>query len=152
MTRISSQRTWFLKKAFPVLLVGFLAIFVPIVIRRGKQQDLVFLVFPAFMAVFAFFLMKKLVWDLADEVYDCGDSLLVKNRGQEDRVEFSNIMNVSSSMLVNPPRITLRLVNVSKFGNEISFSPARGFTLNPFAKDRVSENLMVRAWEARTRR
>lgn len=35
-----------------------------------------FLVMSCFMAVFGLFLMRKLVWDLIDEVHDCGDSLL----------------------------------------------------------------------------
>ena len=37
------------------------------------------------MMAFGFFIMKKLVFDLVDEVWDDGDTLLVKNRGQEER-------------------------------------------------------------------
>jgi hypothetical protein len=35
-----------------------------------------FVVMPIFMAAFGFFIMKKLVWDLIDEVYDEGATLL----------------------------------------------------------------------------
>ena len=102
--------------------------------------------------VFGYFLMKKLVWDLVDEVYDCGDFLLVKNRDEEERIALSNIMNVNASTYINPPRITLRLVNPSKFGSEVAFSPITGFKLNPFAKNAVAEDLIVRVYQARSKR
>lgn len=109
------------------------------------------LVVPFFMAVAGYVVMKKLIWDLADVVYDCGDYLIVRNRGQEDVVQLSNVMNVSATTYVNPPRITLRLVTPGRFGNEIAFSPETKFTLNPFAKNPIAEDLIVRAYEARTR-
>lgn len=151
--RISSTWTFFYKKVFPLLWFGFLAFFVVSTILLGAMNaDPTFLIGPVLMAVFGFFLMKKLVWDLVDEVYDCGDFLLVKNRREEDRVALSNIMNVNLSTFVNPPRITLRLVNPSKFGQEISFSPITGFSLNPFAKNQVAEDMIVRVDQARSRR
>jgi hypothetical protein len=63
----------------------------------------------------------------------------------------SNIMNVSSSTLMNPPRVTLKLVQPGKFGREIAFSPASKFMLNPFAKNEIAEDLINRAYHARTR-
>ena len=33
-----------------------------------------------------YFMMKKFVFDLVDEVWDDGDTLLVKNRGQDVRI------------------------------------------------------------------
>lgn len=103
------------------------------------------------MAAVGYFMMKKMVWVLADEVYDCGSFLLVKNRGKEQKVEFSNIMNVSSTTLMNPPQITLRLVRPDMNGaTEVTFSPASsGLALNPFAKNEVAEDLMVRVDRAR---
>lgn len=153
MTRISSKFTFFHKKGFPLLWFGFLAVFVTLaLINEAFEKDPMFLVGPIVMAVFGFFVMKKLVWDLVDEVYDCGDFLLIKNRGEEDRIPLSNIMNVSASTMMNPPRITLRLVNPGKFGNEIAFSPLTSFTFNPFAKNQVAEGLIVRVDRARTNR
>jgi hypothetical protein len=116
---------------------------------RERQHEHVV---PLFMAAFGFFLMKKLVWDLVDEVYDCGDFLLIRNRGEEDKVSLSNVMNVNASTHMNPPRITLRLVSPGKFGTEIPFSPLTGFTLNPFAKNKVAEDLIVRVDQARSKR
>lgn len=111
-----------------------------------------FFVGPVAMAVIGFMVMKKLVWNLVDEVYDCGEFLLIKNRGEQERVLLSNIMNVSASTMMNPPRITLRLVNPGKFGNEIAFSPTTPFSFNPFAKNPVAEGLIVRVDRARASR
>jgi ankyrin repeat protein len=151
--QISSKYLFFTKKIFPLLWFGFLASFVFQALMNGTyEKDLMFLVVPCIMAVFGFFLMKKIVWDLVDDVYDCGDSLLIKGRGVEERVPLANIMNVSASTNMNPPRITLRLVQPGKLGSEISFSPATPFTLNPFAKNPVAEDLIVRVDAARAKR
>jgi hypothetical protein len=115
-------------------------------------EGFLFLIGPAFMVVLGFVVMKKLVWDLVDEVYDCGDFLLIRNRGEEERIALSNIMNVNASTLMNPPRITLRLVNRGKLGQEIAFSPITGFTVDPFAKNKVAEDLIIRVDQARSKR
>lgn len=150
MKKISSKSTAFSKRVLPVLFVGILAIAVAIPLSAGAlRSHAFFLVPPLIAAGFAFALMRKLVWDLMDEVYDGGDFLLVKNRGQEERIALSNIMNVSASVMVNPPRITLRLATRGKFGDEIAFSPMRPFTLDPFAKNKIAEDLIVRVDQAR---
>jgi hypothetical protein len=150
MTIISSGRTTYYKKVFPAISFGFLAVFVAAAALDGAlREEPIFLIGPLAMGIFGFVLMKLLVWDLVDEVYDCGDYLIVKNRGEEDKIFLSNIMNVSASTLTNPPRITLRLVQPSKFGTEIAFSPVSKRTLNPFARNQVAEDLMVRIDRAR---
>ena len=153
MKKISSRQTFFLKKVFPVLWYGILCIAVGIALANGAfGKDPEFIVAPALMAVLGYFIMKKMIWGLMDEVYDCGDSLLVRNRGEQESVPLVNIMNLSASTATNPPRITLRLVKPGKFGNEIAFTPATPFTFNPFAKNPVAEDLMARVDAARSKR
>jgi hypothetical protein len=77
---------------------------------------------PPMMAV-GYFFMKKLVFDLADEVFDAGDALIVRNKEQEARIALSNIMNVNFSAFTNPPRVRLSLGRLSVFGNRISSCP-----------------------------
>ena len=138
---------------FPTIWFGFLAFFVFIGVSTGAvAKDVTFLIIPIAMAVFGFFIMRKLVWDLADEVYDCGHALLVRIHGDEELVSLSNVMNVSVSTHVNPPRISLRLITPGKFGSEIAFSPVTGFRLNPFAKIPVAEDLILRVHQARSQR
>lgn len=150
MKRISTKNTLFLKKVFPLIWLGMVSFALLRGAKHGVRPIVPFvLILP--MGIL-FLVMRRFVWDLADEVYDCGDYLLVKKKGEEDQVEFSNIMNVSTTMMVNPPRITLTLVNAGRFGREIAFSPVRRFNLNPFARDAVAADLMTRAYDARVRR
>lgn len=152
MTKIS-QGTFFLKKVFPVIWFGFLIFFfLSVLLSARARTNLVLLLVPIVIAILGFVQMKNLIWDLADEVFDCGDYLVVRNRGEADNVLLSNIMDVSVSAFTNPPRITLRLVNAGKFGKEITFMPINKFTLNPLARNQVAENLMVRVDQARSKR
>jgi hypothetical protein len=153
MKRISSKSLFITKKLFPIMWFSALAFFAVTAVMSGVvEKNPLFLLVPCLMAVFGYVLMKKLVWDLVDEVYDEGDSLLIKNRGIEERLPLWNIMNVSASTLVNPPRISLRLVTPGRFGPEISFSPAKPFSLNPFAKNAIADDLIVRVDQARANR
>jgi hypothetical protein len=150
--KISSGLTMVNKKIFPAFWFGFLAIFFIVSLTSGAaDRDAMFVLVPVLMAVIGYFAMKKFVWILVDEVYDCGDFLLVRNRGDEDRIPLANVMNVSASTFTNPPRITLRLASPSKWGTEVVFSPIRSSVLNPFAKNAVAEDLIARADRARPR-
>ena len=61
-----------------------------------------------------------------DEVCDDGDALVVKNRGQEQRIALADIKNVNYSPFVSPPRVTLSLRRPTVFGDQISFcAPVR---------------------------
>jgi hypothetical protein len=153
MKRLSARFSPLYKRAFPVLWFGVLALAVAAPLASGaSRRDPLLLVVPCAMAAVGYLVMKKLLWDLVDEVLDGGDYLVVRNRGEEDRVPLSNIMNVSAATLVNPPRITLRLITPGKFGDEIAFSPATPFSLNLFARNAIAEDLIVRVHRARTAR
>jgi hypothetical protein len=150
MTKISSGSTAFRKKVLPFLWFGIIGISVVVSLWAGVYRGHALLVLPPLLAaVLGVVLMKKLVWDLVDEVYDCGDFLLVRNGGVEDRVALSNIMNINASTMTNPPRVTLRLSVRGKFGNEIVFSPLKPITLNLFARNQVVDDLIVRVDAAR---
>jgi hypothetical protein len=145
----------FVKRIFPTIWFGFLGVSVVSALIDGRFQDpqrLPFLLVPIIMIVLGFFLMKGFVWDLMDEVHDCGDSLRVRRGGDEETIAFTNIMNVSVTTHVSPPRITLRLVNPGRFGNEIAFTPPMFLSFNPFTKHPLADELMVRVDRARARR
>jgi hypothetical protein len=133
MRRISSGWTFFYKRVFPVVWVGFLAVFAGIGVVKGQGPFAV--IVPLVMIGFGYFLMQKLVFDLVDEVWDDGDALVVKNRGQEQRVGLADIKNVNYSPFVSPPRVTLSLRRPTVFGEEITFcAPVR---LVPFSQSPV---------------
>jgi hypothetical protein len=76
-----------------------------------------------------YWLMKRVLFDLVDEVFDNGDALLVKNRDQEERVSLSDIAEIRYGSLFNPLRVTLSLKRPSIFGVEIAFLRPAGFPL-----------------------
>jgi hypothetical protein len=102
---------------------------------------------PVVIGIVGFFIMKKLVFDLVDEVWDDGDALLVKNRGQEERIPLSGIINVNYSPYVNPPRVVLSLRTSTIFGKQIAFgAPIR---MLPFSTSPVIDDLIERIDQAR---
>ena len=151
MKVISSPTTKFYKYGFPAIWFGFLGVFVVTGIANGAlRQSPIFLIVPCIMAVFGFVLFKRMIWVLVDEVKDGGDFLVARRGSEELTVYLSGIVNVSASTNMSPPQVTLRLAQPSKFGNELIFSPAtRGFSLNPFRKNEIVEDLIVRVDNAR---
>lgn len=142
------------KRILPAVFILFPLLIVTAVMRTAPPHELPLAAFlpPIVITVFAFAMMRKLVWDLADEVWDGGDHLVIKRRGQTETVPLTNIMNVSASLLVNPPRITLRLVNPGNLGEEISFSPQRKLSFNPFARNAIADELIERVHRAKSGR
>ncbi|MBS0431613.1 MAG: hypothetical protein JSS21_04315 [Proteobacteria bacterium] len=114
------------------------------------MDSLPFLLLPVAMLVFGYFLFRNLAWDLADQVQDGGTYLLVRRGSIEQRVQLSDILNVSMSQFTNPKRLTLRLRTPCQFGDEIAFIPKLpAWQINPFARNPVAEDLMRRVDSAR---
>ena len=150
MQRISSRSTFFSKRVFPLIWFGFLTIFIIAPLLGKKPEGTLsagIFIMPIFMAIFGYFLMKKLVFDLADEVLDDGDSLVVRFGSDQERIQLCEIMNVSYSYMSNPARVTLTLRTPGRFGKEISFSPPQRFV--PFAKSAIVADLIDRIDAAR---
>ena len=139
MVRISSRTTFFYKRIFPIAWFGLLLLILAFGLVDALQWErfprLPFLILPALMMAFGYFIMKKLVFDLVDKVMDDGDALVIINGDREARVALSDITNVSYSPLVNPARVTLSLRRPTIFGDRVTFSaPVR---LVPFSTSPV---------------
>jgi hypothetical protein len=124
MKKISSKLTFLHKKILPVFVFVILSIgSILIFSASGPKSPPVFVaVFPIIIGVFLFFIFKKLIFVLADEVFDCGDYLLVKKDGVEENVYLNNIRNVSYAFS-KPPFIHLSLRTPGRLGRDIFFSP-----------------------------
>ncbi len=90
-----------------------------------------FLIVAFIIAAYSYLTMKKLLFDLVDEVWDTGDELIIKNDNREDHVPLADIMNVDSTIFTNPPRVTLTLRRPCLFGKTVTFTPTTGFS--PFS-------------------
>ncbi len=116
--------------------------------QKSQNSDIIMVMITSvFMAAIGYFIMKNLVFDLMDEVYDEGSSLLFKNKGKTVRVNLSDIKNVSYTVLINPPRVTLSLRHKTEFGDELTFSPPG--SLIPFKKNKDILELIDRIDRAR---
>ncbi|MFZ2754151.1 MAG: hypothetical protein WAZ48_11970 [Lysobacteraceae bacterium] len=147
-----SGATFFLKRVFPAIWLGFLMLFVImgfVTGPHGKIDALPFLLMPVVMAAFGVFMFKKLVWDLADDVSLAGDALIVRKGDIEERIRLADIMNVSVTQMTNPTRISLRLRKKCRLGDEIVFMPKSEFRFNPFARNKVGEQLILLVDRAR---
>jgi len=89
MLLMSSKMTFFYKRIFPIVWFGFLAVFFLIALVKGLAADpisnLPFLIVPVVMAIVGYQIMKRMAFNLVDEVFDLGDALLVRSGGQEER-------------------------------------------------------------------
>jgi hypothetical protein len=145
MRQISSRMTFWHKRLFPAFWFGFLALWTsfaaPAIIKGGAPIFILFM--PIGMAAFGYFLMRWLVFPLADEVFLDGDDLLVRKNDTEARIPVCQILNVDSSVMVNPERITLTLREPCAFGREIIFSPTYRFHF--FSRHPIAEELIARA-------
>jgi hypothetical protein len=152
MKRISTPYS-FSFKLLPFLFFGFVGFFLFLILINGVYKKApMFLVVPCVMLVFGYQWWKTSVRDLADEVDDCGDYLLVKKRGEEDTVLLSNIINVNFSTARDGAngRITLTLASPGKFGTEVTFAPPPHIYLSFPRRNEVAEDLLARAYKARS--
>ncbi len=126
MRRISSQATWFYKLVPIIWCSGFtLGVLMAIsAVISGKENGFVLLCGMCVALIFSFVYFKTLrLSSLYDEVSIDGDDLVLRNRGQQDRVPIANIMNVDATIFANPERIELDLREPCAFGYEIVFLP-----------------------------
>ena len=149
MQRISSRMTFFYKRIFPLMMVGFLLLFIATPIASGRFPTFPFILFPLIMVAIGYFVMDRLIWDMVDEVWEAGDALIVRNKRQEDRIPLAAVMNVNYSPFINPPRVTLKLRTPSAFGDTVTFcAPVR---FMPFSDIPMVDELIRRIDAARLR-
>lgn len=152
--RISSRNTYFMKRVFPLVMFGALALFVTLTFGAALHQPnfpYPVLIVPLFMVGVFYFVFRRLIFDLADEVVDEGDALRVRFGSEEERIPLAQIINVSYAGMTNPPRITLTLRNPGRFGREVSFSPVQRLAESLSGKNPLVNDLIARVDAARQR-
>jgi hypothetical protein len=106
---------------------------------------------PCVVGVIIYAVLRRLVFDLADEVWDEGDALRVRFGEEEERIPLAEIMNVSYQGISNPPRLTLTLRSAGRFGREVTFSPPQSFLSPLFRRNPLVDDLIERVDAARRR-
>ncbi len=124
--RISAGKTVFYKRVFPVIWTGMIALSLGVAVltaRSGRGVPLPTLIVPVFVLAVGWFVIRRLVSDLADEVWDEGDALRVRFGPDEERIALADITNIGYTTMVNPARATLTVRNPGRFGKEVTFCP-----------------------------
>lgn len=158
MKRISSRMTGFLKRGLPVLLLGLVAAVVGALALGSHATPVPWVVLvslPVIVLAIVAVLLKMLVFDLADEVHDAGDHLVVRKGDITERIPLAQIVNLSETVLVNPPRVTLTLRKPGRLGKEIVFSPMAPllrFGRNPLVAELIERVDAARRAEPDARR
>lgn len=148
MKKISGS-TFYFKKLFPSVWFGFLAFFVINGASSGVMSgSFMFVVVPALMAVFGFIFFKKLLWDLADEVYGEGDSLLFRKGSKEQRVFLKDIVNIRHAPMQSPERVVIQVRSGGAIGKELVFNPP--MRLNIFSENTLVSDFINRVDRAKS--
>ena len=149
MEQISSRSTFLYKRIFPVFWFGLLGVFVAVGLVGDSHAKMpaMLLFVPLLMVVFGLVLMKKLIWDLADEVVDAGDRLIVRFGNEQEQIPLANIISLDYQYMTSPPRVTMTLRTPCRFGDKIAFRPPLRFV--PLARSAVIGGLIQRVDAAR---
>jgi hypothetical protein len=126
MVRISSKVTRYYKFLLPVLWLGLLIVVgtggLYMFVQVGQEPPPTVYIAPFLLAGFGILIMRGLIHDLVDEVWDTGDSLIVIDKGRRETIPLSKIVNVNYTT-TNPRRVRLTLSNGDGELDEIVFSP-----------------------------
>ena len=133
MRSLSSKMTFYYKRVFPVIFFGVVLLMFGFglfsVLRDPQLSNVPFPTVTLLLAVFAYRFMKKSVFNLADEVLDAGDALVVRSGGQEERIALSDIKNVNYLPSTTPPQVILSVRRHTVFGETIAFCAPVSTTL-----------------------
>lgn len=141
-----SGGTVFSKRIFPIVWFGGIGLSLLYSVIHNNPSAIVA---SSIVAVYGYVLMRRVVCDLVDEVWDCGDEFLVIKSGRSQRFSLTEVTDVSYTGVMDPPRITLTLRHATEFGTEVSFIPRptrtrsfsisfpHVFSVHPIAKDLI---------------
>jgi hypothetical protein len=93
MHPVSSKMTFFYKRVFPVIWFGVLLLFLAFALfalsHDGTASNITLVIMLPSMGIASYQFMKKMAFNLADEVLDAGNALVVRNGGQEEALRFT---------------------------------------------------------------
>lgn len=155
MKRLSSDMTFYYKKGFPAICLGIVALVMidsakEVMTGTGKTSTLFW---PCVVGLMGYGFFRAFAFDLADDVLDDGQHLLVRQGARSERIALTDIAEVTESAFFRQPRrLTLRLVKSRTLGREVTFVPAGDFSLLPLSHSAIFVDLSQRVAAARAQR
>ncbi len=156
MTPITSRLTKLLKLG-PFALVALVAIAVAYVqpSAPGKSLSVLSMWWPLTLLVFFFAFHYFTAWQLADEVLDCGDRLLVRRGGRSIEVPLHSIADLREGLIYRAwiaearREIVIEVADRTPFGKRIHFVPGSSQLPAAYKRVGVLNHLKLRAQRAR---
>ena len=149
-TRRLSIGTLFYKRVFPWVFMAASALALITAARtatRGGESAAEYLLWAA-LSVIAYFVVRLIGSELADEVLDGGDHLIVRKDGIVEHIPLAEIEAVKESIWRRqPPQIELVLKAPGKLGRVIAFVPTN-YTLVPLMRSPLTYELRDRVARA----
>lgn len=145
MKKLSSDKTFLHKTVYPVFMLAIALVMLGILVGymfREQQFSLLVVGFIGLAMVYVYTEYRKRAVGLVDEVWDDGDSLLVKNGDQQERIAIANIAKIKYGGIGNSHFVLLTLHEPCVFGNELRFVPPR--KVFQFFKNRAVVDLAIR--------
>lgn len=144
----STSATIFWKRIFPGVWFGALLLGVVVTVSMGNWPAAILgLAAGMILTAVGWFSMKGLLWDLADEVWDDGDALVVRKGKQQERILLSEIGLIGCDVgklfergYGSPTRVWLRTHHHPRERPDITFLPIADFwpwRLHPAVRDVV---------------
>lgn len=126
MYKLSADSTSLYKKLFPfsmyVVLAAFYALCMVAMYQIG-EFDIWFFLVPVGLAALAYFLLQDGMIGLADDVFDCGEYLLVRSKGKEIRVDLEDVVKFEYSYRTQPQLICLTYKKSENSYRTVKFTP-----------------------------
>lgn len=122
MRKISSSMTVWHKRLFPAIWFGMFALYFLFALQHRPLQPVALAIGPAMM-LFGFLVMRTYVWDLADEVLDYGDRLVIRKGALRQTLPLREVAQLQITRNTNPIRLTLTPAAPGVLGDKIVFVP-----------------------------
>jgi hypothetical protein len=138
------------KRGIPLLLGGLALFFVVFGISSGlyRLNNLISLVIVILVMIFLTYFLWR---DTAEEVYDCGDFLLVKRGRLKEKIAFKDIAEVTSVKKRGNIIVILDLAYPGKTGTRITFlSNEKVSFFNPVKKSIIEKSIAQRVNAAKS--
>jgi hypothetical protein len=138
MRPVSSKITFFYKRLLPIVrLFGILLFLLIAYLDLSGIDPSIKIIMIVAMLIMLFIFWFKVSGDLADEVLDAGNALVVRRGGQEERIELSDIKKIKYDPWMQLPVVTMSLRRDTAFGNRVTFFAPLSFRGSPVIHDLV---------------
>lgn len=122
MRLISSKLSVWNKRFVPVFWCGFVALVAWALAVNGADTTWVVGI-PAALLLAGLAYMRAFTFVLADQVFDAGNSLVIRSKGKELAIPFANIADVKYALVADPPRIVITFSTAAVPHANVQFMP-----------------------------